>query len=702
MFHLVLLFMILIPSVTAAELANKVLVNFNAGFNSERLSVSNATVEVTPKNDTNILQVMTGPGEANAIIIIKPEGKYWDLSLYPYLIVYVRNVGESTCKAAWRIEDDKGGSIGIWANSHIYLEPGKERLLLIALNVEAGTDKNGNRIQLSGMRSTPYGRFKKSDFDSRRATQHQFVFSETKRSQKIEIGPILALGSTVWTTPDYAPVFPFIDRYGQYIHDDWSVKTRSGQDMVERRDAEKLDLTANPPPDDWNQYSGWLSGPTLKATGHFRVQKYEGKWWLVDPVGKLFFSNGVACVSVGRLPTPITDRENYFQELPSKDDRSFGQFYTQTKRQGRTLDCFNFVHANLLRKYGEDWQSNSHELAHERMHSWGYNTLANWSDQNICFMRKTPYMLSTSTHGGERLNRTQKGNNGFQDVFSPSFASALRSSISVLEGSENDPWCIGYFVDNELPWSGYRIQIETLQSPETQPAKIVFIDMLKRKYGDITHLNKVWGTSHQSWEELQKYRKAPSVNNAREDFDDFLSNFADRYFSVIAAILKTFAPNKLYLGCRFHGAVLGNRIMAAAAARHCDVVSYNIYRYPEEIARFKFPAEMDVPLIIGEWHFGTLDRGMFDFGICYVKDHAERADHYVRYMKRVLAHPQFVGAHWFRYRNHPNTGRSSDSANAHNGLLDVCDTPYIETIEAAREVGRNLYRFRARGEWKQY
>ncbi len=45
------------------------------------------------------------------------------------------------------------------------------------------------------------------------------------------------------------------------------------------------------------------------------------------------------------------------------------------------------------------------------------------------------------------------------------------------------------------------------------------------------------------------------------------------------------------------------------------------------------------------------------------------------YMEGVLAHPRFVGAHWFRYKDQSLTGRHSDGANAQNGLLDICDTP---------------------------
>jgi agarase len=92
---------------------------------------------------------------------------------------------------------------------------------------------------------------------------------------------------------------------------------------------------------------------------------------------------------------------------------------------------------------------------------------------------------------------------------------------------------------------------------------------------------------------------------------------------------------------------------------------------------------------------------MFDYGLKLVRNEAERAAGYEAYMKGVLAHPQFVGAHWFRYNNHPTTGRASDGANAHNGLVDICDVPYRATIAAARVVGRNLYAMRAEGKWEE-
>jgi len=45
----------------------------------------------------------------------------------------------------------------------------------------------------------------------------------------------------------------------------------------------------------------------------------------------------------------------------------------------------------------------------------------------------------------------------------------------------------------------------------------------------------------------------------------------------------------------------------------------------------------------------------------------------------------------------PCSGRDLDGENGQLGFVDICDSPYPEAIAAAREVGRCMYRFRAKG-----
>ena len=119
------------------------------------------------------------------------------------------------------------------------------------------------------------------------------------------------------------------------------------------------------------------------------------------------------------------------------------------------------------------------------------------------------------------------------------------------------------------------------------------------------------------------------------------------------------------------------------------MVSYNLYR--RSVADFKYPGG-DKPLIIGEFHFGALDRGMFHTGLVPVENQAARAQAYKDYVLGALRHPQFVGTHWFQWKDEPTTGRVYDEENYQIGFVDVADTPYRETIAASREVGARLYR----------
>ena len=149
-------------------------------------------------------------------------------------------------------------------------------------------------------------------------------------------------------------------------------------------------------------------------------------------------------------------------------------------------------------------------------------------------------------------------------------------------------------------------------------------------------------------------------------------------------------PNKLYLGCRWAGRP--PEFTVRAAARHCDVISYNIYK--TEISSFSLPDGVDAPVLVGEFHFGALDRGPFCPGLLLLRDQKQRADTYREYVESALRHPQIVGAQWHQLSDQPTSGRF-DGENMQVGWTDICDTPYWETVQAVREVGSDMYRIRA-------
>jgi len=496
---------------------------------------------------------------------------------------------------------------------------------------------------------------------------------------------------TIFEPKDF---FPFIDEFGQYIHKDWPGKTHSVDELIAHSTAEEKDLADNPSPPDRNLYGGWTADPKLRPTGFFHVQKYQDKWWLVDPDGRLFWSHGIDCVRSANA-TPITDREHYFRNLPEPDS-PFAEFYGTGSwaphgyyKDHSPYKTYDFSQANFLRKYGQDWERAFAEISHRRLKSWGLNTIANWSDSNIYLMRKTPYVCTIS-YDAKRLEGSQGYWGKFYDVFDRSFRQALRERLALeMRKTAGDPWCIGYFVDNELAWGDeVSLSLATLISPDDQPAKKVFIEDLKAKYETIDQLNNAWGTNHTTWDALLQSQQEPDKNKAWMDLTAFYTKTAETYFKTIREELKKVAPNQLYMGCRF--AWVNDRAVRAAA-KFCDIVSYNRYTYSVE--QHRLPDDIDKPIIIGEFHFGALDRGMFHTGLKKTANQQDRADKYKSYVQGALRNPFIVGTHWFQYKDQPTTGRG-DGENYQIGFVDICDTPYTETVQACREVGYDLYEYR--------
>jgi hypothetical protein len=77
---------------------------------------------------------------------------------------------------------------------------------------------------------------------------------------------------------------------------------------------------------------------------------------------------------------------------------------------GRSPECLSFLSANLARKYGPDWPQIYPRLTHQRLRSWGLNTIANWSDTKTRRLRLTPYTDSIfNQFGPSETDRRQRG-----------------------------------------------------------------------------------------------------------------------------------------------------------------------------------------------------------------------------------------------------------------------------------------------------
>lgn len=678
--------------ISACSLIKKDVVLFDAQTTPLR-KVSSQDGGIFEKKDS-ILGIGTQGNDQYPGVLIRGE---WDLSKYNQLIIELVNYNQKVdLPITIRLENpnsDPGKGKGVLID-RLSIPAGSTKKFVVSIPPKLPYPEIGEK--LFGMRNTPYklsGLV--SSLNPEQVTGLAVYISKPKLDWQWGIKKITAKAASPKKLPEWMQLpsdkfFPFIDVYGQFIHKEWPGKTGSDNDLKEALKEELSDIEAHSGPTDRDLFGGWKNGPRQKVTGNFYVKKCDGKWWMVDPEGYLFWSHGVVRVTPSSAVTPLDNRESYFTYLPNEGS-PFAEFYTThdellypyyvARGIKRTYD---FSAANIYRKYGDSWREKYANMAHKRLKSWGLNTIANSSDKAICFQDKTPYCDRIELKSPD----IEGSNNGwwkFKDPFHPEFRTNFRKQLIERKKELDDPWCLGFFVDNEISWGGPTALAEwTLQSPSHQVAKIEMINRLKKKYNKIEALNKVWKSEYSDWKALLESQEKPPIDS-KEDCIEFTTAITESYFKNIREEFKKVAPNKLYMGCRFAGS---NEINVRIAAKYCDVISYNIYR--NSLSKFRLPEGIDKPVMIGEFHFGALDRGLFHPGLIETANQQERGLAYKTYVESALRHPNVIGTHWHQFSDQATTGRF-DGEDFQVGFTDVCDKPYPETIEKIREVGYKMY-----------
>lgn len=513
-----------------------------------------------------------------------------------------------------------------------------------------------------------------------------------------------------------------IDAYGQSTRARWPEKIIGDEQLKAADNREQAQLKA------WlaerdklklDTYGGLLAGPAFEAKGFFRTEKRDGRWYLVTPDGHPFYSLGVNAVAADGGRTYVAGREGMFKGLPGEGD-AMTAFYGEgnnddgnASSQGRGFKqgrWFDFYAANLQRTYGKPcpqdgtacpapaldaqrWQA--HTL--DRLQAWGFNTLGNWSDPALGQARRLPYTLPLSIVGDYASISTGMDWWGrMPDPFDPRFAMATERAVAIAaRDHRDDPWLIGYFADNELAWAApgddpkarYGLAYGTLRLTTDVPAKRAFLKQLRDKYRNQQGLSKAWGIELTAWELMEDPGfEAPLPNpehpEIERDYQYFQQVFAETYFKTISDALKWHAPNHLLLGGRY---AVSTPEAVQACARFCDVLSFNFYTLkPEDGYDFVRLAELDKPVLVSEFQFGSRDRGPFWPGPVEVAREEDRGPAYANFLKAAMAQPMIVGAHWFQYLDQPASGRLLDGENGHLGLVAITDVSYPGFVEAVR------------------
>ncbi|MQT36938.1 beta-galactosidase [Pseudomonas helleri] len=520
-----------------------------------------------------------------------------------------------------------------------------------------------------------------------------------------------------------------VDGYGQSTRVKWPERVSSDEQLKAAAAKEQQQLKG------WlaarsglDQYGGLLKGPAFDASGFFRTEKRNGRWYLVTPEGHPFYSLGLNAVTAEDSQTYVTGREWMFTDLPKPGAPLAGYYGTSDhdsnngSSQGRAFDSgrwYNFYAANLQRLYGEPcavgktgpgaepaipcapeafdakrWQA--HTL--DRLQAWGFNTIGNWSDPALGLNDRVPYTLPLSIVGD--YNSISTGTDwwgGMPDPFDPRFAMATERAVAIAaRDHRDDPWLIGYFADNELAWAGggddpqsrFGLALGTLRMTTDAPAKRAFLKQLRDKYRNQQGLSKAWGVDIPAWELMEDPGFKGPLPNAEHpeieaDYTYFQKVFADTYFKTISDSLKWHAPNHLLLGGRF---AVSTPEAVASCAQYCDVLSFNFYTLqPQDGYDFAKLRELNKPVMITEFNFGSRDLGPFWGGVTEVASEEARGPAYAKFIKQAVAEPSIVGVHWFQYLDQPVTGRLLDGENGHFGMIGITDLPFTGFVDSVRK-----------------
>ncbi len=425
-----------------------------------------------------------------------------------------------------------------------------------------------------------------------------------------------------------------------------------------------------------------FAGIMAKPTGFFYTKRIDGRWWLIDPKGRGFYVVG-------------TDHVRY---------------------QGHWCQKLGYAPygRNVQKKYGseEKWA----QATARRLADWGFNTLTVGHSVSLRYRRfaHIEFLSFGSTFAGMDDLCPKTTWTGFPNVFSPKWPRHCdKLARSRCRPVRDDPWLVGYFLDNELEWFGknhrpWGLFDEAWKKPAGHSAKRAWVEFLKERLTDVGEFERHWGVRVADWEALAEHTKPapPRTERAQQIARDWVRLVARRYFQTCREAVRRYDPNHLILGCRFAGTAPD---IWDIAGRYCDVVSFNTYpridvdagvpsSFIEQVREFHRRANK--PLMVTEWSFPALDSGLpcrHGAGM-RVDTQEQRARCFTHFQTVLFSLPFLVGSDFFMWVDEPALGISETFPEDTNyGLVNERDEPYRELTEAARRVNRRVYELHRAG-----
>ena len=407
-------------------------------------------------------------------------------------------------------------------------------------------------------------------------------------------------------------------------------------------------------------YDGWsfLRGPTTRATGFFRVEKLNGRWRAVDPMGRGFRPMG--CDHVSFL--------------------------------GITCEALGYApyHMHCKKTYPSDreWMDETES----RLKSWGFNLLGNGAYNEKMKGRGFVYMRGASVSGKMcqapdadpdlYIVRGRCPGSYLPNMFSPRYVGLCdEQARRNCAKSKDDPWLFGYYIDNELAWwcrgtLEEGLFDEVMKKHPTHSARIALDAFVNDR--PITRRLKI----------------------------EFLYFAARKYFEGACAAIRRHDPNHLILGCRFAGLGGAHDVVWKAAGEFCDVVSFNCYPYADltrgvvlekengrplaEVIK-EMESKVGKPVYITEWSFLGLDTEKpckFGAGqrLASQKDRAKAVE---LFLTTMIETGCCIGWNYFMWVDLPTLGTwKKNGEDGNYGLVREDGRPYEEVTAVFRRIQR--------------
>lgn len=418
-----------------------------------------------------------------------------------------------------------------------------------------------------------------------------------------------------------------------------------------------------------DKYGGWKVNSGMPGTGFFRTAFIAGRWWLLTPEGNPYILKCLNRFSYGNSDRTVRERDAKFGSV----DGWYTSELAFLKETG-----FNSVGAwsqtSYINSQKEDSKKIPYIVIYQPSSSWN-RYLKEQGKETEAFNDKS---VDDSWYGYPY---------SFVMCFTEGYEDYVESFLMDAARYKDDPYCIGYFVDNELPWTNHALDYCLGKWP-------------------VGHENH---TVAQQWLDERKGKTGATLADVTdEDRLAFTGYCFGQYLGKIKSILRKYDPNHLYFGPRMaHWRnELANDYVFKAAGEHLDAWSFNHYRFwePDTDVINHYTEVSGIPGMITEFYVKGDDTDLYyrsgHSGLTnmsgagwLVHTQEERGLFFENFTMKLLQCPGCIGWNYFMYiDNDPeDPNATSGETDGNKGIVTCEFERYSPLIKRMKELQNNVF-----------